>query len=91
MPSSAIRSGADSATARDPILYTVAQLLKSEPALAEGGIRQDLFQRDINGLEESGAVVYRGRKILLHKQRYLDWMLGAKPAQRPHGLRRVSK
>lgn len=57
-----------------PSLFTVKQLAAAEPALTVPGIRWDLFHRKTNGLEESGALVYRGRRILLIPDRYLAWM-----------------
>lgn len=68
--------GADQATAPPhlPTYVTVAQLIQIEPALTRGGLRDDLFNRASNGLEASGAVIYRGRKILLHRERYLSWL-----------------
>lgn len=59
-----------------PTLYTVEQLSRAEPALTIGGIRFDLSQRKQNGLEKAGAVFYRGRKILIHRERYFDWLAG---------------
>lgn len=68
--------GADQATAPPhlPTFVTVAQLAQMEPALTRGAIRDDLFHRETNGLEDSGAVIRRGRKILLHRERYLSWL-----------------
>lgn len=57
-----------------PTYCTVAQLAAIEPALGRGAIRDDLFHRKTNGLEDSGAVVHRGRRILLHRELYLTWI-----------------
>jgi len=54
--------------------FTVNQLVEVEPALGKGAVRNDLFHRRNNGLEDSGAVIYRGRHILLHRGRYLAWL-----------------
>jgi len=65
------------AAARAPVrqrLYTVAQLCEAEPALRAGAIRRDLLKREINGLAGSGALVFRGRNILIDRERYLDWI-----------------
>jgi len=59
----------------EPELYTVEGLVRREPALTAGGVRNDLFYRKTNGLEASGALVYRGRKILLNRRGYIDWMI----------------
>lgn len=61
-------------TSAQPTLFTVPQLVNAEPALTTGGVRFDLFNRNSNGLEASGAVVRRGRRILLHRERYLAWL-----------------
>ncbi|MGB5830412.1 MAG: hypothetical protein WBG92_00235 [Thiohalocapsa sp.] len=66
--------GADPAPAHLPTLCTVAQLAEIEPALGIGAIRDDLFHRRTNGLEASGGVIYRGRRILLDRARYLSWI-----------------
>lgn len=55
-------------------LFTVDQLSEAERALGKGAIRHDLFHRHSNGLAESGAIVYRGRRLLLHRGRYLAWL-----------------
>jgi len=56
------------------VFLTVRQLADQQPGLTVGGIRWDLFNRASNGLEQSGAIVYRGRKILIDPELYLDWM-----------------
>ena len=57
-----------------PTYCTVAQMAEIEPALGIGAIRDDLFHRQTNGLESTGAVIYRGRRILLHRELYLGWI-----------------
>ncbi len=47
---------------------------KLDHAVSLGGIRFDLFNRETNGLAESGALVFRGRRILAYPRRYLAWM-----------------
>ena len=63
-------------TMPEPELFSVEGLVQREPYLSVGGIRNDLFHRAKNGLEATGAVVYRGRKILLHREKYMAWMMG---------------
>ena len=58
-----------------PTLYTVKELAQAEPALPVGAIRADLIHRRTNGLAESGAVIRRGRLLLLHRERYMSWLL----------------
>jgi hypothetical protein len=59
---------------QDKQLLTVRQLSEDQPALTEGGIRWDLFNRSSNGLADSGAVIQRGRRVLLDRDRYLEWL-----------------
>lgn len=55
-------------------LMTVRQLAEQQPGLTVGGVRWDLFNRETNGLAQSGALVHRGRKILIDPDRYLEWL-----------------
>jgi hypothetical protein len=55
-------------------VVTVEQLAEMHAALTRGGIRWDLFNRDHNGLVASGAIIRRGRKILIDPELYLDWL-----------------
>ena len=72
---STVRSaGAESPPKPGQTLFTVNQMADVEPALTVGGIRADLFNRDTNGLSESGAVVRRGRRMLLDRVLYLSWL-----------------
>jgi hypothetical protein len=68
-----VRSGTEPVPAALPTLVPVAQLAKLEPALGVGSIRDDLFRFRAD-MERAGCLVYRGRRILLHRQRYLDWL-----------------
>lgn len=61
--------------------YSAAQLAAAEPALPIGAIRHDLFNRESNGLAASGALVWRGRRLLIHRQRYTAWLLSSASAQ----------
>ena len=56
------------------VVLTVKQLAEQQPGLTEGGIRWDLFNRDKNGLVAAGAILRRGRKILIDPALYLDWL-----------------
>ena len=53
---------------------TVKQLCERHPALAEGGVRHNLFYADQNGLSGSGAVIRNGRRIIIHDERYFQWL-----------------
>jgi hypothetical protein len=55
-------------------VVTADQLAEMHPGLTKGGIRWDLFNRDHNGLVASGAIMRRGRKILIDPDLYLDWL-----------------
>lgn len=55
-------------------LKTVSQIIQDTPGLTHGGVRWDIFNADRNGLAESGALIRRGRRILIDEDLYLRWM-----------------
>ena len=57
-------------------LLTIKQLADDVPALSEGGLRWDIFNAKVNGLEESGAMARRGSRVYLWRNRYLEWLSG---------------
>lgn len=68
-------------------LFTVPQLAHAEPALKEGSIRYDVHNRNRNGLAESGALVYRGSRILIHRELYLRWLMEEGATHKPRSYR----
>ena len=64
--------------------YTVEQFAKAEPAFTAPALRNLIFKAEPrhssrgeipgNGLIECGAVVRRGRKVMIHGQRFLAWI-----------------
>ena len=65
-------------------LFTVRQFSETEPAFSESSLRALIFnaaprhtsKKGVilgNGLLEGSAVVRRGRKILIHRERFLAW------------------
>jgi hypothetical protein len=72
-----------------PEPLTVEQMVQRHPALSPGGIRWMLFHRETNGLERSGAVITRGRRLYLDEARFLEWFASAdKPRTRGRAGRR---
>lgn len=57
-----------------PQLFTVEQFSAAEPAFKESSLRWLIFNRERNGLEESGAIIRVGRRILLDRQKFLVWL-----------------
>jgi len=55
-------------------LLSPSQFCERHPAFTMPGMRHILFHRDTNGLEESGAVLLCGRKLLINEQRFLAWL-----------------
>jgi len=54
-------------------LYTFKQFVGEQTIFTEGALRNILFLRDKNGLQESGAIIMYGKKILIDKQKFFDW------------------
>lgn len=67
-----------------PVLYTVVQFEKAQPAFTSPALRNLIFRAEPrhssrgqipgNGLLECGAIVRIGRKVLIHEQRFLEWV-----------------
>jgi hypothetical protein len=55
-------------------LRTVQQLCKEHPVFTPGGIRWLLFHRQQNGLNDAGAVIKLGRKVLIDIDRFFQWI-----------------
>lgn len=59
----------------NPNLETVRTLSQKYPnVITEGGLRWEIFNSDKNGLTESGAIIRRGRKLLIDTDRYFAWV-----------------
>jgi len=56
------------------ILLTVRQFAERNPFITESGLRYQIFNREANGLESSGALVCLGRKRLLDEAKYFTWI-----------------
>ena len=52
------------------------QLAEEHPGLSVDGIRKDVSRARENGLEDSGAIIRRGRRVLIDDEKYFDWMRG---------------
>ncbi len=68
-------------------LYVTAQqhqaVVKSRqkhPAFPQGGLRHRIFHANENGLEESGALIRNGGRVLLHEEKFFDWVMGRRVA-----------
>ena len=71
-------------TPRTQSLFTVAQFAEEEPAFTEAALRNLIFKADQrhastgviagNGMIESGALVRIGRKVLIHRAKFLGWV-----------------
>jgi hypothetical protein len=55
-------------------LYTFKQFIAEQKLFTEGSLRNMIFKRHENGLEESGAIKRFGRKILIDKEKFFTWV-----------------
>jgi hypothetical protein len=55
-------------------LYTFKQFVEEQNLFSEASIRNMIFKRNENGLEESGAIKRYGRKILIDKEKFYFWI-----------------
>ena len=54
--------------------------------LTEGSLRFKIFNAKENGLEESGAVVRIGRRVLINEEKYIAWIESQQKAKRTGGM-----
>lgn len=57
-----------------PTLYTVKQFSAKHLAFPIGGIRWLIFNADNNRLDEFGAIVRIGRKVLIDEDQFMAWV-----------------
>ncbi len=55
-------------------ILTVKQAAKQIPALTENAIRWHLFQKKLNGLSDSGAIIKNGRRVYIDLPLYIKWL-----------------
>lgn len=55
-------------------LNTVAQFCEKNPWETPGGLRFKIYNAKENGLQESGAIVRIGRKVLINPPKYFSWI-----------------
>lgn len=55
-------------------LLTVEQTAQQIPALTEAAIRWHLFNRKMNGLSKSGAVIKVGRRVFIDLPNFVGWL-----------------
>jgi hypothetical protein len=63
-------------------IFTVEQFAAAEPAFKESSIRWLIFNRDRNGLEQSGALIRVGRRVLIDRQKFLGWLMAQQQSAR---------
>lgn len=51
-------------------LSTVHQFSQKHPAFTEGGLRWMIFNSKVNGLDQAGAILRIGRKVLIDDDRF---------------------
>ncbi len=54
-------------------IHSVQTLADTEPAFNEGGIRWTIFQHK-QDLIEYGAIFYSGKKLLIDRQKYIEYL-----------------
>lgn len=55
-------------------LFTFKQFITEQKLFTESALRGIIFKRHENGLEQSGAIKRVGRKILIDKNKFFDWV-----------------
>lgn len=58
----------------ETLFLTVNQFSNKHTAFPVGGLRDRIFHAKTNGLEASGAIIRNGRRILIHEERFFQWL-----------------
>jgi len=58
-----------------PNLLTVKQFIEKHQAFCNGGVRQQIFKAEENGMNEAGCLVRVGRRVLIDEEKYFDWII----------------
>ncbi|MDI1292662.1 MAG: hypothetical protein PSV18_07940 [Methylobacter sp.] len=61
-------------TAQILIYLTVSQFTEKHHAFTVGGLRAWIFNGARNGLNQSGAIVRIGRKVLIDETKFFAWI-----------------
>jgi len=67
---------AQSTPATPRTLLTVNQFADKHPAFSVGGLRWQIFNSSNNGLDEYGALVRLGKRVLIDEEKYFQWIDG---------------
>lgn len=59
-----------------PTLYTVEQFAQHQPAFTQGGLRHLIFNKETNGLAQSGAILKIGKKVVINGEKFMAWLEG---------------
>lgn len=54
-------------------MFTVREFSKIETAFSEAAIRALIFSD--NGLTKCGAIFRVGRRVLIHRERFMQWLI----------------
>ena len=55
-------------------LYTIAQFSERHPFISQGGLRFQIFNSKDNDLEQLGALVRLGKRVLINEPKYFEWI-----------------
>lgn len=55
-------------------IVNVEQLSQEIPAFTQASIRWLIFRAKENGLEDSGAIIRLGRRVLIDQEKFVDWV-----------------
>jgi hypothetical protein len=61
-------------TEDEQTFLTVKDFCAKHTAFTVGGVRKQLFNRETNGLEKSGAALKMGSKVLIDPEKYFEWV-----------------
>ena len=62
-----------------PALFTIKQFRQRHPAFAEGGLRDQIFHAESNGMNDEGVIVRNGRRVYIDEKKFFRWLNKRQP------------
>lgn len=59
--------------------------------ITEGGLRWAIFNEEHNGLAESGAIIRRGRRILIDIPKFRNWLVSGRVHEAQSSTRQAAQ
>jgi hypothetical protein len=57
-----------------PTILTIKQFVEKHKFISYAGLQNQLFHRQTNGLNVSGAIIKLGKRVLINEEKFFEWL-----------------